>query len=206
MIRRLAFVIAFLVAVAAPAFGQPASGPWSRVLFTAGPMITAGAGSPEGVVTATTGSVLPPDGRNRGPRPLDKSRDRRDGLVDRRRRGRTLDPYAVRGRTIPTPPRRVPSVGPFSRRTPRPSGRVCFPDPRGPSSDTRGRKQRSPRTEPASRSTREGNGRHDSGVGVPRVDGRRDDARGKSHDLDRAVRRDVDRKSRTAPSCSRTGI
>lgn len=57
MIRRLAFVVVLVLAIAAPALGQPASGPWSRVLFTAGPIITAGAGSPEGVVTATTGSV-----------------------------------------------------------------------------------------------------------------------------------------------------
>lgn len=56
--KRLLLILAFLC-VGVPAMAQPASGPWSRVIFgsDAGPYDSSGTGSPEAVVSACPGSV-----------------------------------------------------------------------------------------------------------------------------------------------------
>lgn len=57
--RRLLLAAALVAGLALEAAAQPASGPWSRVIFgsSAGPIITSGAGSPEGVISAPGGSL-----------------------------------------------------------------------------------------------------------------------------------------------------
>jgi hypothetical protein len=57
MTRRILTAALVLQLVAATAAAQPSSGPWARVILSAGPVITSGTGSPEGVVIAPTGSL-----------------------------------------------------------------------------------------------------------------------------------------------------
>ena len=54
---RILFALLLAILAAVPASAQPVSGPWSRVILSAGPIITSGLGSPEGVITAPTGSI-----------------------------------------------------------------------------------------------------------------------------------------------------